>query len=208
LVHEENEDPSPDVWFVLTADVLEEFCANRTATKKSIPSVTMNAVVSDPVQPVAFVDCGTPDLACEFAKATKRSFSDLKHLKDAHHWTWWHCHLISTLHAQGIGNVYDVDNEPTTDAERKLFQLQNEFAFSCFEQALHTADGKLFTCEFQETGNTCGVYQHLVATYNTSEAGCLKAEKIETELQDMRLDVRQWKKGYQAFLTAWEHLFL
>ncbi len=33
----------------------------------------------------------------------------------------------------------------------------------------------------------------------------MKAEKIETQLQDMGLDVRQWKKGYQAFLTAWEH---
>ena len=79
------------------------------------------------------------------------------------------------------------------------------FATSCLEQALHTADGKLFICEFQESGNARGVYPRLVATYNTGEAGCLKAEKIETELQDMRLDVKQWKKGCQAFLTAWEH---
>ncbi len=101
--------------------------------------------------------------------------------------------------------VYDVNFEPVTDAEKKLFKLQNEFAFSCLEQALHTADGKLFICEFQESGNARGVYQRLVATYNTGEAGHLKAEKIETELQDMRLDVRQWKKGCQAFLTVWEH---
>ncbi len=85
-----------------------------------------------------------------------------------------------------------------------MFKLQNEFALSCLEQALHTADGKLFIREMQESGNACGVYQCLVATYNTGEAGCLKAEEIETELQDMRLDVRQWKKGCQAFLMAWE----
>jgi hypothetical protein len=112
--------------------------------------------------------------------------------------------LISTSRAQGIGNVYDINFEPMTDAKKKLFRLQNEFSFNCLEQAIHTADGKLFIREFQESGNACGVYQHLVATYKTGEAGHLKAEKIETELQDMRLDVRQWKKGCQAFLT-WEH---
>ena len=177
--HEENEDPSPDVWFELTADVLEEFRATRTATKKSIPNVTMGAVVSNPVQPVASVDRGAPDLAYEFAKATKRSFSDLKHFKDAHQWTWWHRHLISTSRAQGVGNVYDVNYEPMSDAEKKLFQLQNEFAFSCLEQALHTADAKLFIREFQETGNARGVYQRLIATYNTGEAGRLKAERLK-----------------------------
>jgi hypothetical protein len=69
--------------------------------------------------------------------------------------------------------------------------FQNEFAFSCLEQALHNADGKLFIREFQESGNPRDAYQRLVATYNTGEAGCLKAEKVETELQDMRLDVGQ-----------------
>jgi hypothetical protein len=202
--HDVNDDPSPDVWFALTVEVLEEFRTTRTMSKtlKSIPSLTSGAMVPDPATPAASTDRAAPDLAYEFAKATKRSFSDLKQFKDAHQWTWWHRHLISTSRAQGIGNVYDVNFEPTTDAEKKLFQLQNEFAFSCLEQALHTADGKLFIREFQETGNARGVYQRLVATYNTGEAGRLKAEKIETELQDMRLDVRQWKKGCQAFLTA------
>ena len=92
-----------------------------------------------------------------------------------------------------------------TDAEKKLFKLQSEFAFSCLEQTLRTADGKFFIREFQESGNAHSMYPCLVATYNTGEVGRLKAEKIETELQDMGLDVRQWKKGCQAFLTAWEH---
>jgi hypothetical protein len=184
------------------------FRATRAAlkTSKSIPSLTSGIMVPGHAPPDASADRVAPDLAYEFSKATKRSFSDLKQFKDAHQWwTWWHHHLISTSHAQGIGNVYDVNFEPETDAEKKLFRLQNEFAFSCLEQALHTADGKLFICEFQESRNARGVYQRLVATYNTGEAGLLKAEKIETELQDMRLDVRQWKKGCQAFLTAWEH---
>ena len=199
-----NDDPSPDVWFALTVEVLEEFRTTCTTLKtlKSIPSLTSGAMVPGPAPQAASADCAAPDLAYEFAKTTKRSFSDLKQFKDAHQWTWWHCHLISTLRAQGIGNVYDANFEPVTDAEKKLFKLQNEFAFSCLEQALHTADGKLFIREFQESGNARGVYQHLVATYNTGETGCLKAEKIETELQDMRLDVRQWKKGCQAFLTS------
>ncbi len=113
--------------------------------------------------------------------------------------------LVASPLPPGIGNVYDINFEPETDAEKKLFKLQNELALSCLEQALHTADGKLFVREFKESGNARGVYQRLVATYNTGKTGCLKAEKIEAELQDMRLDVRQWKKGCQAFLTAWEH---
>ncbi len=201
------DDPSPDVWFALSVEVLEEFritCATLK-TSKSIPSLTFGVMVTGPAPPAASADRAAPDLAYEFSKATKQSFSDLKQFKDAHQWTWWHCHLISTSRAQGIGSVYNVNFEPETDAEKKLFRLQNEFAFSCSEQTLHTADGKLFIREFQESGSVRGVYPRLAATYITGEAGCLKAEKIETELQGMRLDVRQWKKGCQAFLTAWEH---
>jgi hypothetical protein len=116
------DDPSPDVWFALTVEVLEEFCATSTSLKttKSIPSLTSGALVPYPAPPVASVGRAAPDLAYEFSKATKRSFSDLNQFKDAHQWTWWHRHLISTSRAQGIGNVYDANFEPVTDAEKRL----------------------------------------------------------------------------------------
>jgi hypothetical protein len=47
----------------------------------------------------------------------------------------------------------------------------------------------------------------MLEAYNAGEAGKLKAERIEGELQEMRLDAK-WKKGCQNFLTAWEHKVL
>jgi hypothetical protein len=98
------DDPSPDVWFALTVEVLEEFRATRNTlkTSKSIPSLTSGAMVPNPAPPVASVDPAAPDLAYEFSKATKQSFSDLKQFKDAHQWTRWHCHLISMSRAQPV----------------------------------------------------------------------------------------------------------
>ena len=54
--HEECEDPSADVWFSLTAEVLEEFRAACTAmkTSKSIPSLTSGKVASGPAPPAAW----------------------------------------------------------------------------------------------------------------------------------------------------------
>ena len=48
--HDVTNDPSLDVWFALTVDVLEEFRVTRTALKslKSIPSLTSGAMVPDP----------------------------------------------------------------------------------------------------------------------------------------------------------------
>ena len=90
--------PSPDVWFALTVKVLEEFCATRATlkTSKRVPSLTSGVMVPGPAPPAASADHAAPDLAYEIFQATKRSFSDLKQFKDAHQWTWWHCHLIST----------------------------------------------------------------------------------------------------------------
>jgi hypothetical protein len=73
--HVVTNDPSPDVWFALTVEALEEFCVTHTMlkTSKSIPSLTSGAMVPNPVSPVA-----APGLAYEFSKArTKQSFSDL-----------------------------------------------------------------------------------------------------------------------------------
>jgi len=47
----------------------------------------------------------------------------------------------------------------------------------------------------------------MLDAYNAGEAGKLKAERIEGELQEMRLN-EKWKKACQHFLTTWEHKVL
>ena len=127
------ETPNLESWFGLTADV---FQAHRS-TKVEVLAKS-----------VASVGClSALDLAMEFAKGTKRSFTDLKHFKEASQWNTWHRHLISTARAQGIARVYDLAYTPVTVEEEKLYKLQNEFAFSRLELAIHTADGKLFLRE-------------------------------------------------------------
>jgi hypothetical protein len=209
------EAPNLESWLELTSEVFQAHRSTKVETfARSVASVASIASAGDfddyelvHPPPALPTPAKTLDLAMEFAKGTKRSFNDLKHFKEASQWNTWHRHLISTARAQGIARVYDLTYTPANVAEEKLYKLQNEFAFSCLELAIHTADGKLFLREFQDSGDARSVYRRMLDAYNAGEAGKLKAERIEGELQEMRLDAK-WKKGCQHFLTTWEHKVL
>ncbi len=133
------DDPSPDVCFALTVEVLEELtpsCTTTLKTLKSIPSSTSGATVPGPTSCFCW-PCWSWFGLWVF-QGNKQSFSDLKQFQDAHRWIWWHCHLISKSRSQDIGNVFDFNFESTFDVEKKLFKLLNEFALSCLEHALHS----------------------------------------------------------------------
>jgi hypothetical protein len=64
------DDPSPDVWFALTVEVLEEFRTSHATLKtlKSIPSLTSGVMVPGPAPPAASADPVAPDLTHEFSR--------------------------------------------------------------------------------------------------------------------------------------------
>jgi hypothetical protein len=164
--------PNVESWFDLTTEVFQAHRSTKVEIlAKSIASVASVAspnnfddfklIHSPPAPPTA---TKMLDLAMEFAKGTNRSFNNLKHFKEASQWNSWHCHLISTTRAQGSACIYDLSYTPANIAKEKLYKLQNEFAFSCLELAIHTADGKMFLLEFQDSGDARAVYYCMDAT--------------------------------------------
>jgi hypothetical protein len=127
--HDVTNNPSLDVWFALTVEVIEEFRATCTASKtsKSIPSLTSGA---DSALPAALDDRVAPDLAYEFAKTTKQSFSDLKQFVR---------YLYIGANNKGYRNRFHMSLQIKDNVDcLQSLDADDDFVFSCFITAKTT----------------------------------------------------------------------
>jgi hypothetical protein len=146
---------------------------------------------------------GTNGDAALFLRSIKRSPTDYNKFKDDNKWKQWHRHLRATARSHGLSNVLDPTYKPETHEDTALFDVQNTFMYSVFEQCLHTTKSRHVVQSHDATANAQLVYAGLISAYEETLTTSLAATDLRAELTLLRFD-DNWKKGSEAFLLHWQ----
>jgi hypothetical protein len=141
-----------------------------------------------------------------FNLATNRhKASEIKQLQSAVQWQDWHSKFISITKMHGTFKVLDPDYKAETEEDKEELKDLNAFLYHCLSECVTILDGKMLVNKFRDATNSLAVYQGLVSLYSTGEAGIRRANKIEGDLDTIKLD-GSWTKGAYAFLLHWQGL--
>ena len=205
--YREQEDPSVDTWFELSARSFKSWM-----TRNSLQQISPINSPSESFQPMtpgtqtSFVQPSSMQVidseAVLFKKGTKRSVSDYNKLKDDSKWKQWKRHLKAMANSHGTANVLDPKYQPQSNSEHELFTAQNDFMYSVFEQCLLTAKSKLQVQLHEDTMNAQKVYIGLLNVYEKDLSGELHIGDLRSELTVMRL-TDNWRGSYESFLNHW-----
>jgi len=163
---------------------------------------TQNAPKTTQSLGTGFYDPITSSDAVSFQRSIKRSPNDYNKFKDDTKWKQWHRHLKATANCHGLNDVLNPFFTPMTPETIALFQLQNTFMYSVFEQCLQTTKSKHVVQVHDSTANAQLVYADLLTAYEETLTTTLAATDLRSELTLMRFD-DTWKKGSEAFLEHW-----
>jgi len=188
-------------WFELTSESFSTYLISGHA-KDTIPPATttpppMPTVVSPP----------KPSAAQEFSKGIKRDVTQYKEFTDDSKWVVWHRHLKSLAATHGIENILSSTYVPSSDTDKELFQQQQNFAYSIFERCLKTAKSMKFVREFETDRDAQALYCKLLEAYQQGVQAELLQEKIQEEIQNLRL-TSSWSRTLEYFLVTFEHKLL
>jgi hypothetical protein len=198
--------PDTRVWFTLNESKFNNWKVNRfhgtgnkdltTPTPTPTPSTITMATTPIPINE-----------ASTFLRSIKRSPSDYTKFKDDTRWKQWHRHLKATANSHGISHILDPAYVPLTDNARELFQVQQTFMYSVFEQCMHTNKSRHVVQTFESTADAQGVYAGLLQAYEEDLSNSLAATDLRSELTLLRFDDK-WKKSNEAFLLSWKSKIL
>jgi hypothetical protein len=107
--------------------------------------------------------------ASTFLCIIKRSPSGYTKFKDSMLWKQWHRHRKATANSHGISQILDPAFVPQSDNARELFQVQQIFIKSVFEQCMKTNKSRHVVQTFESTADVqvyTPVYcRHMKKTY-------------------------------------------
>jgi hypothetical protein len=146
--------PDTRIWITLRESTFNNWKVNRfhgsgnkdltTPTPTPTPPPITMATIPDPVNEAA-----------TFLRSIKRSPSDYTKFKDDSRWKRWHRHLKATSNSHGISQILDPAYVPLTNNARELFQVQQTFMYSVFEQCMHTNKSCHVVQTFESTAARC-----------------------------------------------------
>ena len=197
-----DKDMEKDVdWLSLDHLAFRRFSLRRTVLRhmKAEPTAqenTQTPIKSDPVQLPHHSEVES------FQRSIKRSPTDYNKFKDDNRWKQWHRHLKATANSHGLNNILTPSYVPVTVAAIELFEAQQKFMYSVFEQCLLTNKSKHIVQLHETTWDAQKVYAGLIDTYEEDLSATLTASDLCTELTALHLDDK-WKKGIEAFLQHW-----
>ena len=143
-----------------------------------------------------------------FQQSIKKSVSDYTtKLKDDKYWFNYNQALRAQAKTHGLSNVLNPDYVPETLDDQELFEAQNSFIFNVFQNTLQTMKSKKHVRLNAEKSDGQAVYRGLLKEYASGVVADIAIEKMEEEIQAMRLD-KNWNKPYCSFLDSWEHKIL
>jgi hypothetical protein len=137
-----------------------------------------------------------------FQRSIKRSPNDYNKFKDDSRWKQFHRHLKAMANSHGLINILTPTYVPLTNDEIELFEAQQKFMYSVFEQCLLTPKSKRIVQIHEPTGNAQKMYAGLVEVYEEDLSTSLTASDLRTAITLLHLDDK-WKKGIETFLESW-----
>jgi hypothetical protein len=145
----------------------------------------------------------TSNDAALFLRSIKRSPTDYQKFKEDNKWKQWHRSLRATVGAHGLSNILDSTYKPSTHDEQLLYNAQNTFMYSVFEQCLNTTKSRQIVQRHDCDADASKVYVELIAAYEETLTTSLAATELRGEITLLRFD-DSWKKGSEAFLLHWQ----
>jgi len=135
-----------------------------------------------------------------FKKGIKRDPSAFPVLNKDAGYDPWSRHMTATAVAQDLGHVLDPDYKPSTQDDKDLFMLQNDFMYSVFHNILKTDIGKDLLRKHESTRNAQQVYSQLQAFYKTGNAGADQLSEWMTYLTTSRANDGKWNGTYHGYI--------
>ena len=93
-----------------------------------------------------------------FQRSIKRSPNDYNKFKDDSRWKQWHRHLKATANSHGLNDLLNPKFVPSPGDPTELFQCQQKFMYSVFEQCLLTTKSKHIVQLHEHTWDAQKVY--------------------------------------------------
>ena len=96
---------------------------------------------------------------------------------------------------------------PSSAADKDFFKQQQNFAYSIFERCLKTAKSMKFVREHKADRDAQALYCKLLEAYQHGIQAELRQEKIQEDIQNLRLTF-SWSRALEYFLVTFEHKLL
>ena len=187
------------VIYRLDEDILQEFILSgqgaspvRHPRSPDIPSGIPAGIPATPANSTPYSRVShttTASSAQLFQQSIKKSVSDYTtQLKDDKYWSNYNQALKAQAKTHGLSNVLDPNYVPQTLDEQELFEAQNSFMFNVFQNTLHTLKSKKHVRNHAEKSDGQAVYRGLLKEYASGVVADIAIEKLEEEIQGMRLD--------------------
>jgi hypothetical protein len=142
--------------------------------------------------------------AAMFIRSIKRSPTDYSKFKEDNKWRQWHRSFRATARSHGLSNILDPTYLPPTNHEEiLLYNAQNTFMYSVFEQCLNTTKSRQIVQRHDSDADASKVYTELLSVYEESLTTSLAATDLRAEITLLRFD-DSWKSGSEAFLLHWQ----
>ena len=135
---------------------------------------------------------------------------DFKTYREKKQWNTWYRTFVATARAQGLNNVLDPNYTPTTDDEKALFDVSEEYTFAVLSQCLQESQAADLVYEYSSItashpGNTQKLLHELVRLMTTGMLAMTQRSMLETKLINLRLNSK-WNTGVVSFLVHVKHL--
>jgi hypothetical protein len=176
----ESSHPNVMSWFPLNQSIFNEWKNNQLHLTSN--NDQPNIVTSSTPLVVTSSQPYQSNQAASFQRSIKRSPSDYTKFKDDNRWKQWHRHLKATANSHGLSNVLDPTFIPSTEDDKDLFQVQQTFMYSVFEQCLHTTKSRHVVQTYESTADAQSVYVGLLQAYEEDLTTSLAATDLRSEL--------------------------
>ena len=193
-LQEEDYDLSNRGWLQVP---VHDFNLFRTSSKALLPAMTY-ASASGPAKSKG------SDIAKDFKKSVKKDKSQYPVFKDEKYWDNWNRSFIITAKSHDLSNILSHTYVPSTDEEKGLFQVQQEFTFSVLNDALQTDYGKTLIRSNIDTCDAQKVYKLLCEHQEKSIKAKLNVSELMRYITSARFDSR-WRGTAEGFLLHWKN---
>ena len=195
-------------WFALSSTTFRQFSLGLTINRmvKTEEPTPDEAIISSNYATPTPTPTPTPSNSNKelesFQRSIKRCPNDYNKFKDDSRWKQWNRHLKATANSHGLTDILNSSFVPTTTDAIDLFNCQQKFMYSVFEQCLQTTKSKHIVQLHEHSWDAQKVYANLVDVYEEDLSASLVASDLRSQITILRLDDK-WKKGIETFLQFW-----
>ena len=141
--------------------------------------------------------------ADDFKRSVKRDKAHYKVLKTNKEWDNWNRSTVATARSHGCENVLDPNYKPQTQEEKDLFDEQQKFMYSVFEENLQTNKGKHYVRQYIDTYDAQKIYRDLAEYATESTAASLSRSDLLEYITTYTLHDSGWKGSSEVFILNW-----